>query len=294
VAITFRPPVTRPLHLNSWVRPAGSLDFRVTSPFAPRGDGFHGALDIGNGRLGDPVVAAAAGTVIALGNLGWPWSQVTTAYASGNYGGRMVIVEHAPRVVTIYCHLGSFATVLGAWLRAGQQLGIIGESGSAIGQGHLHFGLQAGGPLPPGVASHATIFGYGRDVDPWPFIMEGAVLGAAEVGTVLDLTRHKPPLVADAGPGTVYPDPDRRGTALIPAWPGQAGVGLYAEPARPPQSPADLLPIVLNMASAGQPRDPRIVYVGADTLRNIRRPGVIAVATVRSYVEQLLGRLPPA
>lgn len=284
MSLRFRSPVTRPLHAASWAdygRLRGTAgyplrDFRVTSPFAPRGDGFHGALDIGNGALGDAVVAAAAGTVLATGNLRMPWSQPTTLYSSGNYGGRMVVVEHGPRVVGIYCHLGSIAVAAGARLTAGALVGVVGDSGSAIGQGHLHFGMQAPAELvPPGVATHATIYGYGLDVDPWPLITGAAVLGGAEGETVLDPARHKPLAVADiAAGGDVYADPDR-GTRLIRGWGGQAAVGIAAG-AVAATSPATLVPVLVNMANAGEPRRPEWVYVGADKVSNVRLPGAPA------------------
>lgn len=174
----FRPPVTRPLHPNSWVRPRGSLDFRVTSPFGPRdlnGDGkiddFHGALDIGNGRLGDDVVAARDGNVIAAGYLKEPWSESTTLYPTGNFGGLMVVIGHPGGMVSIYAHLANRSVGVGERVVAGQRIGAIGDSGSAQGQGHVHFGIQASKAI-PGVAAHKTLYGIGLDVDPWPLITD--------------------------------------------------------------------------------------------------------------------------
>lgn len=156
--------------------------FRVTSPFGPRGDGFHGALDLGNFRTGDPVRAAAAGRVLAAGALLAPWSSPSSRFPSGNYGGLMVVIEHAPRVVSIYAHLGAIVVAAGQSVNAGQLLGVHGDTGAAAppplgGGGHLHFGIQAPpAAVPAGLATHATPFGFGLDVDPWPLITGAAAL----------------------------------------------------------------------------------------------------------------------
>lgn len=165
----FGHPVTRPLHASDWERPAGSFDFRVTSPFGLRSDGFHGALDIGNFRTGDDVVAARDGTVLQAGYLKEPWSQSTTRYPSGNYGGLMVVIAHAGGMVSIYAHLSSHSVKVGQNVTQGERIGAVGDTGSAAGAGHLHFGIQARQPI-PGVAAHKTIYGIGLDVDPWPLI----------------------------------------------------------------------------------------------------------------------------
>jgi murein DD-endopeptidase MepM/ murein hydrolase activator NlpD len=174
--VKLRRPTALPI--DPWPTPdRGYATARVTSPFGPRGAGFHGALDIGNGRLGDAVVAAGAGRVLAAGNLREPWSEPTTRYPSGNFGGTMVVLEHAPGIVTIYAHLApSLAVTAGELVAAGAPLGAIGDTGSAAppplgGGGHLHFGLQAPAEaVPAGVATEPTHYGYGLDVDPWPFI----------------------------------------------------------------------------------------------------------------------------
>ena len=75
---------------------------RVTSPYGNRPnplDGgkttiFHDGLDINDGKIGQQVVADANGIVVAAGTHGWPWSQPTDKYPSGNYGGVMVVIDH--------------------------------------------------------------------------------------------------------------------------------------------------------------------------------------------------------
>lgn len=156
---------------------------RVTSPFGPRGDGFHGALDIGNARLGDRIIAVGDGKIIAAGYLGWPWSTKTTRYPSGNFGGMMAILQLAPQVVAIYAHMQpKLYVTTGQLVKRGQLIGLVGDTGSAAapplgGGGHLHFGIQAPSRLvPAGVKTQSTSFGYGLDVDPWPLITGQAEL----------------------------------------------------------------------------------------------------------------------
>lgn len=179
-----RPTVSPIAH---WSTPPVWGSFRVTSPFGPRADGFHGALDIGNGRLGDPVLAAGAGFVLAAGYLGAPWSEPTTRFPSGNYGGMMAVIQHAPRVVSIYAHMApAIAVRAGQAIGAGERIGSVGDTGSAAppplgGGGHLHFGIQApAAAVPAGVATRSTPYGYGLDVDPWPLITGAAALQLQE------------------------------------------------------------------------------------------------------------------
>lgn len=150
----------------------GFATARVTYPFAWRSDGFHGALDIGNGREGDALLAVQDGTVIAVGNLKLPWSDPTTRFPSGNYGGLMTVVEHYPKVVSIYAHQRLVTVKAGDKVRKGQKIGEIGSTGSAsVGGAHVHFGIQAPAELvPPGLGTRPTPLGYGLDVDPWPLI----------------------------------------------------------------------------------------------------------------------------
>lgn len=172
------------------ILPFGAVDqgyatARVTSPFGWRdldGDGkateFHGGLDIGNARQGDVLVAPAPGTVIAVGNLTWPWSQPTQLYPSGNYGGLMVVIEHEPGVVSIFAHMRMTTVVRGQKVMTGQKVGEIGATGMAsVGGAHVHFGIQApAARVPAGVQTRVTPYGYGLDVDPWPFITGAADL----------------------------------------------------------------------------------------------------------------------
>lgn len=188
-----------------WVADVGFARMRVTSPFGERGGGFHGGLDIGNARLGDVLLATAPGRVIAAGLIGRPWttakpsdawwySQPASAdgkrgglfgppsrWTGTTYGGRMVVIEHAPGVVSIWAHMATVDVAVGDRVVAWERIGTVGDSGSAYRQGHTHFGIQAPATaVPAGVKTHATGLGFGLDVDPWPLITGQAVLTLQE------------------------------------------------------------------------------------------------------------------
>lgn len=159
----FRCPVPEPLHPPEWERPAGNLEFRVTQTFDHVNLEFsskpHGALDLGNGRLGAIVTAAADGKVIAEGYLKEPWSQSTTRYGTGNYGGIMAVIDHGNGWTTVYAHLSATVITAGQAVKAGQYIGTLGDTGSAKGQGHLHF----------------EVWRNGVRVDPWPLLAQNYV-----------------------------------------------------------------------------------------------------------------------
>ena len=92
---------------------------------------------------GTPVLAAADGTVIAAGNdhselyADWPF-----------FYGNLIIIEHsrAPLefpLYTLYGHLSEVQVEVGQQVQAGEQIGLVGLSGTAIGA-HLHFEVRVG------------------------------------------------------------------------------------------------------------------------------------------------------
>jgi peptidoglycan hydrolase-like protein with peptidoglycan-binding domain len=109
----------------------------VGSSFGPRGDAFHPGIDI-VAMTGAPVLAAAAGKVRFAG-----WN-------SGGYGD-LVVVKHPGGVASFYAHLSEIDVRPGQVVAAGQQLGLVGETGLATGP-HLHFETRLHGaavdPLP--------------------------------------------------------------------------------------------------------------------------------------------------
>ncbi|GMU43030.1 MAG: peptidoglycan DD-metalloendopeptidase family protein [Xanthomonadales bacterium] len=89
-----------------------------------------------SGDLGDPVVAAAAGTVSVRRDLG-----------NSSYG-RYLVVNHGSGHDTLYAHLQSFSVSVGQSVRQGQRLGYVGNTGGSQGP-HLHFEERYQGSAQP-------------------------------------------------------------------------------------------------------------------------------------------------
>jgi murein DD-endopeptidase MepM/ murein hydrolase activator NlpD len=107
----------------------------ITSGYGPRVDPFlkrlamHSGVDI-RGETGDPVRAAAAGTVVA--------AERHRAY------GLMVDVDHGNGITTRYAHLSAISIKEGAKVPAGAVLGKIGSTGRSTAP-HLHFEVRLNG-----------------------------------------------------------------------------------------------------------------------------------------------------
>jgi len=89
-----------------------------------RGGGFMLlAIDVGN-KCGTSIYAAASGKIVRE-----KW---------GVRAGRYIIIEHANKTKTLYAHLSKFLIHLGAYVKQGQRIGLMGTSGRSTGC-HLHF-----------------------------------------------------------------------------------------------------------------------------------------------------------
>ena len=93
--------------------------------------GCHTGVDIGAG-MGTPIVAARAGTVIAV-----------EPEDGGPYGNHITI-DHGDGLSTMYAHMSSFAASDGQAVTAGQVIGYVGSTGWSTGP-HLHFEIHVGG-----------------------------------------------------------------------------------------------------------------------------------------------------
>lgn len=94
---------------------------------------YHDALDISDdGTWGDPIVAAARGTV-SYRCAGW----------CGGYGNYLII-NHEGGYQTLYAHLQDFAVVEGQTVSQGQVVGHEGSTGNSSGP-HLHFEIRRNG-----------------------------------------------------------------------------------------------------------------------------------------------------
>jgi hypothetical protein len=92
-----------------------------------RGDHIHTGVDMAV-PSGTPIHAAAAGTVILLGQ-------------QGGYGN-FTCIRH-PKLVTCYAHQSRYATAMGAYVRQGQVIGYVGCTGNCSGP-HVHFEVRKG------------------------------------------------------------------------------------------------------------------------------------------------------
>ncbi|UOF15670.1 peptidoglycan DD-metalloendopeptidase family protein [Lysobacter capsici] len=75
---------------------------------------------------GDTVVAAAAGTVSVVRNLG------DTSY------GKYVVIDHGGGWTSLYAHLNSYSVSVGQSVAIGKSIGTVGTTGGSTGP-HLHF-----------------------------------------------------------------------------------------------------------------------------------------------------------
>ncbi len=116
----------------TWPAPGNT---RITSYFGGReaptagASSNHKGIDIAC-NTGDPIVAAAAGTVIVS----------TYNYAEGNY----ICIDHGGGVVTVYMHNSALLVAVGEAVVAGQQIAQAGSTGYSTGP-HLHFGVRVDG-----------------------------------------------------------------------------------------------------------------------------------------------------
>ena len=94
------------------------------------------AVDFNQGSCDDDkgkyVRAAKRGTVLAVKD----W---TTSY------GKHVIIGHGDGVTTLYAHLRGHRVSKGQWVKQGQIIGSVGETGNAGGCSHLHYEMRRNG-----------------------------------------------------------------------------------------------------------------------------------------------------
>lgn len=143
--ILFRRPTQLPVHPKAWIRPAGNVDFRVTVDFDDPDAYFHlkhRAVDLGNTRCGDVVVAMADGYCLIKND------------TSGALG---IEIDHGYNIVTGYWHLSTRTVSEGQAVRMGYPIGTVGKTGLDIGGCHLHTECKSNGIL----------------IDPEPLIMGG-------------------------------------------------------------------------------------------------------------------------
>jgi murein DD-endopeptidase MepM/ murein hydrolase activator NlpD len=128
-------PRVRPHGTRSTVRPprtynGGSMLWPTTSHHISQYFHYgHYAIDI-DGSTGDPIFAAATGTVLFAG-----WKN--------NGGGYQVWIAHGSGLYTTYNHMSSVSVGRGQSVGRGDRVGRMGATGNATGS-HLHFEVWRG------------------------------------------------------------------------------------------------------------------------------------------------------
>jgi murein DD-endopeptidase MepM/ murein hydrolase activator NlpD len=109
-----------------------SASTQISSHFYRDSGALHGALDI-PGSQGQPIFATGDGTVIYGKN------------DPNGYGSHWVIIDHGGGLQTWYGHMSDRVVENGAKVKAGQQIGKMGNEGRSSGT-HLHYQITLGGP----------------------------------------------------------------------------------------------------------------------------------------------------
>ena len=121
-----KPPISK-LHSNpsTWVWPAKGT---ISNTFRSN-RGLHKGVDI-QGKLGEPVVAAASGTVVYVGE--------------GIRGyGKLIIVKHSEKFLSAYAHNDRLLVDEGNQVQQGQKIALMGSSGTNSVK--LHFQIRTNG-----------------------------------------------------------------------------------------------------------------------------------------------------
>jgi murein DD-endopeptidase MepM/ murein hydrolase activator NlpD len=112
----------------------------ISSGFGPRVHPIYGTVKMHNGvdmnaGYGEPIRAAAAGTVIFSG-------------VKGGYGNT-VMIDHGGGMVTLYAHQSTLAVSVGSRVDGGLTIGYVGSTGTSTAP-HLHFEVRIdGSPVDP-------------------------------------------------------------------------------------------------------------------------------------------------
>jgi murein DD-endopeptidase MepM/ murein hydrolase activator NlpD len=104
-------------------------------------DVVHSGVDIPS-SMGTPIIAAGNGTVIWAD---WGFFSGWRENKADPYG-QAVVLEHdfgylGQPLYTVYAHMSRIDVVEGQWVQAGEQLGLVGDTGQTTGP-HLHFEVR--------------------------------------------------------------------------------------------------------------------------------------------------------
>jgi len=127
-------------------RPIGLDGKQVIERSYPYGSSQGGVREIHHGvefynAQGMPILAVADGRVVFAGN-----DKLTLlSWVTGYYGNVVVIEHHFPgipeTIYTLYAHQYGILVTDGQEVKAGQQIGLVGATGAAVGS-HLHFEVR--------------------------------------------------------------------------------------------------------------------------------------------------------
>lgn len=106
-----------------------SYPTRLGSPYGLRDHRLHRGVDV-KVQIGDPIAAAWSGKV------------VISKYNEGGYG-HYVLIQHDNGIQTLYGHLSQRNVKVGETVKAGQTIGLGGNTGRSSGS-HLHFEMRYG------------------------------------------------------------------------------------------------------------------------------------------------------
>ena len=103
---------------------------------------MHTGVDLG-GSYGNPIVAAADGTVIKVD------TPVPGKNKGGTNFGNYVVIDNGGGISTLYAHCKDVYVAVGDTVTAGQKIAACGSTGTSTGA-HLHFEVRLNGtPVNP-------------------------------------------------------------------------------------------------------------------------------------------------
>jgi murein DD-endopeptidase MepM/ murein hydrolase activator NlpD len=88
---------------------------------------MHTGIDIAN-KLGTPIYAPADGRIV----------EATDTYKNSTKWGKVVVIETAGGVQTVFAHLNGYFVSTGQTIKAGEQIAQMGNTGKSTGGPHVH------------------------------------------------------------------------------------------------------------------------------------------------------------
>jgi len=119
--------------------------------------GFHNAIDLRARPVGQPLYAAADGSIMATGDNG-----------SVQYG-KYIVIAHNNNLNTLYAHLSRFAVSEGDTVKRGDLIGYSGNTGFSFAP-HLHFGVYVSSTFYLTPRSGAGLIPVGDSLNPLDYL----------------------------------------------------------------------------------------------------------------------------